>query len=176
MPNSPGGTNTAVHGTHAALAWLLLVATPFLIDCDIFADLILFFSWCVLASTWLVLGYAVRPVSRWWRSAGLACCLGPALAFTDAGLIARVALCRPWLDAYADGVAAGTYDFIEEPHQVGLFRVDGTEERDGVVLLYSGGFINRNGIAYVPEDKEPPAHLLRVRHLTGRWYGFIWKF
>jgi hypothetical protein len=179
MPNCPGGTNAAAHGTHAAFAWTwLLVATPFLtdIDCDILAGLILFFSWCVLAAVWLGLGYAVRPISRWWLSAGLAGCLGAALAFTDAGLAARVALCRPWLDAYADGVVAGTNDFLEEPHRVGLFLVDGTEERDGAVLLYSGGFINRNGIAYVPEGQGPPAHVHHVRHLTGPWYSFEWMF
>jgi hypothetical protein len=179
MPNTPAGTNAAIHRTHAALAWSwLLVATPFVtdIDCDLFIGLILFFSWCVLAVVWLGLGYEARPLSRWWLSAGLAGCLGPALTFTDAGLAARVALCRPWLDAYAEGVAPGTHDFPEEPHRVGLFLVDGTEEYDGAVLLYSGGFINRTGIAYVPEGQEPPAHLLHVRRLTGQWYGFVWKF
>jgi hypothetical protein len=162
------------------LAWSwLLAASPFLTDaaCNIFIGFLLFFSWCLLAVGWLGMGFAVRPISRWWLSAGLAGGLGAALAFTDAGLAARVALCRPWLDAYADGVAAGTNDFPEEPHRVGLFLVDGTREVGGVVLLYtSGGFLNRNGVARFPDGPAPLARIRGVRHLAGRWYSFEWKF
>jgi hypothetical protein len=168
----------------AVFAWLwLLAALPFVTDaaCDILAGLIIFFSWCFLAFWWAGMGAVgwplPGPARRWWLSAGLAGCLGPALALTDAGLIARVALSRPWLDAHAAGVVAGTNELPEGPHRVGLFVVDETREMDGVVVLYTGsGFLNRNGIARFPDGPVPLPRIRYVRHLTGPWYRFEWKF
>jgi hypothetical protein len=169
--------------THAALAWLwLLAALPFLTDaaCNVLAGLVLLASWSFLAVAWLAVGVVSRSrTSRlWWLAAGVAGGLGAALAFTDIGLVARVAVSRPWLDAYARQVAPGTA-VAHEPRWVGLFLVEQTEEEAGVVFLYtSRSFLNRNGVAWVPPGQGTTRLGSRHIHdcLHGPWHGFEWNF
>ena len=166
----------------AVLAWLwLLTALPFLTDVSsgLLAGFFLFFAWWMLAIAWFILlmgSFRSRRARCWSLSAALAGSLGLGLAFTDIGLVARVALCRPWLDTYASQVAPGTEESIHKPRWVGLFLVDGTEEKEGTVLLYRGGFINRNGLVCIPPDKRSPSHVRHIQHLFGPWHRFEWKF
>jgi hypothetical protein len=168
----------------AALAWLwLLAALPFLTDtaCNVFAGLLLLLTWVPLALAWAVEALAWRWHAwsrRWLLAAGAALGLGVALAFTDAGLAARAALSRPWLDAYARGVPLNGGESTHETRLVGLFLVDGTENVDGVVFLYTNqGWLDRYGLAYVPSQQEgvPISHR-STRPLLGRWHAFRWKF
>jgi hypothetical protein len=174
----------AVQGrTHAALAWLwLLAALPHLTDaaCPLPVGLLLFATWVLLAVSWLAVGVFSRSRTGrlWWLAAGVAGCLGVVLAFTDIGLIARVAVSRPWLDVYARQVTPGTAA-AHEPRWVGLFLVEQTEEEGGVVFLYtSRGFINRNGLAYVPQEEGTVRFGGRRINdrLHGFWHSFEWKF
>jgi hypothetical protein len=167
----------------AALAWAwLFFALLFLTDVSPgLAGVVLFFTWYGLAITWLALPLVgsldSRAARHWWLTAGVAGCLGLVLAFTDIGLIARVAVCRPSLEAYAARVAPGTSDALHEPRWVGLFRVDGTKEEDGVVVLYtSHGFLDRYGLVFTPSGKEPPPGVRLGRRLIGPWHTFRWKF
>src|SRR5262249_20598945 len=73
----------------------------------------------------------------WWASAGLAGLLGLLLAFSDAGLILRVALSERKLNAHVAAVPPGTNNSSHPNRLVGLFFVDGTEESNGVVALYT---------------------------------------
>lgn len=170
---------------HAILTgtWLL-VALPFLTDaaCNMFVGMALSAAWLVLAVAWLVL--PIRPgVTRddmvWWACAANAGCLGLVLAFTNIGLIARIALSESSLIAHASHVAADGGDFLHDQQLVGLFLVDGEESYQGVVLMYtSQGFLNREGIAYVPPGTPVPTQIprRRLRHLFGCWYTCVWKF
>jgi hypothetical protein len=170
--------------TLAALAWLwLLIAIPFLTDSACFfpAAIFLLATWVLLAVAWLVAGLTSWSRSRrsqpWWFAA-VARCLGVCLTFTDAGLIARVRLSRPWLDAYACEVTPGTAS-AHESRWVGLFLVEQTDEEDGVVFLYTrGGFIDRHGLAYVPDNQQKSLFGIQLigRPLDGPWHTFEWKF
>lgn len=198
IPNNPGedqyspdGANESIVGNTsyamllALMAWLwFLAALPFLTDaaCQIFVAAILAILWMILAFTWLCGLFMARSLLRsssawkWWLSAGLAGLLGLLMAFTDVGFIARVALSDRALSAYVAAVPAGTENTTHSPRLVGLFLVDGTQESDGVVLLYtSTDFLDRHGIAYVPKGVIPPSHL-SMKHLFGQWYSFWWHF
>jgi hypothetical protein len=170
----------------AALAWLwLVVALPFITDaaCNIFAAFVLGFAWMALALSWLCVLFAVPFLSRsssarlWWASAGLAGLVGLLLAFSDAGLILRVALSERALNAYVATVPPGTKNYSHPNRLVGLFFVDGTEESNGVVALYtSSDFLDRHGIIFVPDGATVPEYLRGLRHLYGKWYSFWWHF
>lgn len=175
--------------------------------CNMFATFVLGFTWMVLALSWLCGLFAVPFLSRawlarlilktfdvtedeivpflfrssparlWWASAGLASLLGLLLAFSDAGLILRVALSERALNAYVAAVPPGTQNSSHPNRLVGLFLVDGTEESNGVVALYtSKEFIDRHGIIFVPDGATAPGHLWDLRHLHGKWYSFRWHF
>jgi hypothetical protein len=169
----------------AAMAWLwLLAALPFLTDaaCQFPVAGVLAITWMILALAWLcglLLAQSVLRSSsarRWWLSAGLAGLLGLLLAFTDVGFLLRVAISERALNAYVAAVPAGTTNAIHSIRQVGLFLVDGTEESNGVVVLYtSSSFLDRQGVAFVPEGVIPPQHL-SMKHLFGPWYSFRWRF
>jgi hypothetical protein len=170
--------------TLAALAGLwLVIALPFLTDaaCIFPAALFLLATWVVLAVAWVVVGLAGWPRSlrsRPWWFVAVAGCLGAHLSFSDAGLIARVTLSRPWLDAYAREVAPGTAA-AHEPRWVGLFLVEQTEEEGGVVFLYtSRGFLDRHGLAYAPGVRRKSLFGGRIidRPLDGPWHTFVWSF
>jgi hypothetical protein len=170
----------------AVLAWLwLLVAIPFLTDigCDLLVGFLLFFTWLLMAVGWIVLAFPWRSKTLssrlWWFGAGIAGCMGVGLAVTDVGLTVRVALSQPWLDAYAAQVPANTHDSRHKPRWVGLFRVDGTENEQGVVFLYtSQAFINREGLVYLPPGSGAGPFGLRYvqGRLSGPWHRFWWKF
>jgi hypothetical protein len=170
--------------TLAVLAWLwLLLALPFLTDaaCNVFAGLFLFGTWLLLAVAWLFVGLVGLPhslSSRLWWAAAVAGCLGVGLAFTDAGLLVRVALSQPWLEAYARQVPLDSRDTLHEPQWVGLFRVDGEENRGGAVFLYTSyGYLNRYGLAYIPSEQAfHQFSRMRKRPLLGEWHVFEWKF
>lgn len=169
-----------------ALAWLWLVTVlPFVTDaaCNMFIGFALAVSWMLLALVWLCVPLFAYPSLRsprrrsYWLSAGLAGLLGLLLAFNNVGLQLRVALSERWLVEYVATVPPGTRESLHPFRRVGLFWVDGTEEKDGVVLLYtSTSFLNRYGVAHVPDGATPPTHLRNVRHLFGPWYSFEWKF
>src|SRR5271170_5237899 len=82
----------------AVLACLwLMAALPFLTDtgCNILISLGLAASWLVLGIGWLaLLPLSWRSGRRWWSFAGSVGCLGLILAFTNVGLILRIALCE----------------------------------------------------------------------------------
>jgi hypothetical protein len=162
------------------LAWLwLAVALPFLTDagCDMFVALGLAASWAVLGIIWLVLlPVGWRTGWAWLLSAGVAGCLGLVFGLTNLGLVLRVALSESSLAGYAAEVQP---DFLHPPQRVGLFLVDGESTYDGIVFLYtSQGFLNREGLAYVPPGTELPAQIPRhhLRHLYGPWYWACWRF
>ncbi len=165
-----------------ACLWLL-VALPFVTDaaCPLFATLGLAIHWLILAFAWLFglwAPFLVRSSSarRWWLSAGIAGLLGLLLAFTDVGFMFRVALSERALGAYVATVPSGTKNSSHSNRLVGLFLVDGTEENNGAVVLYtSSGFLDRYGIAYVPPGAIPPSGV-SVKHLFGPWYRFKWRF
>jgi hypothetical protein len=170
----------------AAWAWLL-VALPFLTDTatPFPFDLCLGAAWLALASVWFVLtivsaaaGLRSTPWRRWWIAAGVAGLIGPTLAVTHLGLVVRLFLCERQLTAYATGVAPGTGDFLHDPTTVGLFRVDGTEEYQGAVFLYTNtDFLDRDGLVYFPGGTDPPSPgRIRTHHLYGPWYLFRWHF
>jgi hypothetical protein len=72
------------------------------------------------------------------------------------------------------GIAPGTDD--RKPRWVGLMRVQETEECEGGVYLYTGNeFLDRVGVAYLPPGTQP-AGRIRVDHLYGPWYSFVWHF
>jgi hypothetical protein len=168
----------------AVLAWVWLVlALPFLTDvgCNFLVALFLAGTWLLLAVAWLVVGLARLPrhlPSRSWWLAAAAGCLGPCLMLTDAGLRARLEVSRPRLEAYAREIPTDTGDCYHEPRWVGLFRLDGTENRGGAVFLYtSHSFLNRHGLAYVPtDDRSRDFSRIRVHPLHGEWCRFDWKF
>lgn len=169
----------------AGLSWLwLLTALPFITDaaCNFIAAIVLALTWFALALTWLCglfVPYLLRSSSArlWWSSAGLAGLLGLVLAFSDVGLILRVALSERALNTYVASISPGTQNPIHPNHQVGLFFVDGTEESNGVVALYtSSDFLDRQGIIFVPDAATPPGHFQSLRHLYGKWYSFWFHF
>jgi hypothetical protein len=61
---------------------------------------------------------------------------------------------------------------------VGLFLVDGTENRGGAVFLYtSTGWLNRHGVACIPPGLESRYfERRRTWPLLGPWHTFEWKF
>jgi hypothetical protein len=181
----------------AVLAWLwLLTALPFLTGSDgeiliggkagflldVFFFVFFFLAWCVLAFAWLLLAWAGAWRSRWWWAAGVAgwlgALLGVLLPLTGAGLMARVALSRPWLDAYVKQVPINDGEYIHEPRWVGLVQVDGTVNDGGAVFLYTGhDWINRHGIVYIPPDQESRQFpRRRTWPLLGRWHCFYERF
>lgn len=168
----------------AAMAWLwLLIAIPFLTDaaCNFFAGMALTLFWMLLALAWLAglfFASCFSPRAGYlWLSAALAGVLGLLLTFTDLGFQLRVALSERWLTAYVSAVPLGAKDALHSERQVGLFGVDGTEESNGVVLLYtSHSFLDRHGIAYIPVGTVPPPQVRSLKHLFGPWYSFQWHF
>lgn len=169
----------------AVFAWLwLLAALPFVTDaaCEFIASMLLAVTWMILAFAWLC-GLLAAPflfrsasARKWWFSAGLAGILGLLLAFTDVDFMLRVALSERALSAHVASVPPGTQNSIHPNRLVGLFLVDGTEESGGAVFLYtSSGFLDRYGVAYVPDGAIPPSHL-SMKHLFGPWYHFKWRF
>jgi hypothetical protein len=111
----------------------------------------------------------------WWASAGLAVLVGLLLAFSDAGLILRVALSERALNAYVAAVPPGTQNLSHPNRLVGLFFVDGARESNGVVALYTyhrGVFPDLQGIVFVPDGATAPGHFRDLRHLHGKWYRF----
>lgn len=71
-----------------------------------------------------------------------------------------------------------SYDSMHPPRRVGLFWVDGTENKGGAVFLYtSSSFLNRHGIVYVPPGQATPSIKGRVNEqLVGPWHSFTWRF
>lgn len=169
------------------LAWLaglwLAFALVFLTDasCFILIGFGLAFGWLVLVLLWAVLAavepavFRCRASRRRWLAAGTAAGLGVALATTDVGLVVRVALCQSALVRYAEQVGPDSYQ-SHEWRRVGLFLVDGHEQKDGIVYLYtSQSFLDREGIAYIPAGTTAePFH--QVRHLFGPWYWCMQRF
>jgi hypothetical protein len=170
----------------ACLSWLWLGASlPFLTDasCFIFVEFVLAGTWLLLAVAWLALcvpSFLLGRTERlWWLAAGAAGCLGLVLAFSDVGLMARIALCEPSLSSYAVQVPPGGGNPMHAAQPAGLFLIDGEENYQGIVFLYtSSAFINREGVAYVPPGTVVPPTIprRRLRHLYGPWYWFSWKF
>jgi hypothetical protein len=169
-----------------AIAWLwVIVAIPFLTDtgCHLFIG-------GPLALTWLGLGFttfcslflmpetfkSLRGVC-WWFLLFVALLVGLSLFYTQIGLKARVRLSEKSLENYVARVPAGTKAINHADQQVGLFLVDGIEERKGAVLLYTSdeGFLDRNGLAYIPDGVDPPTGV-GLQHLFGPWYWFHWHF
>ena len=175
--------------------------------CDMFVAIVLGFTWMALALSWLCGLFAVPFIFRsslarlilktfgvtedeivqflprsssgrlWWASAGLAGLVGLLLAFSDAGLILRVALSERALNGYVAAVPPGTKNSSHPNRLVGLFFVDGTEESNGVVALYtSSDFLDRQGIIFVPDGATAPGSFWDLRHLHGKWYRFRWHF
>jgi hypothetical protein len=172
----------------ALLAWLwLILALPFVTDasCNMFVGFVLAASWMLLAAIWLIqvfISAAVRGSwsgRSWWMASGFAIWLGILFAWTDVGLIIRIKFCESSLASYASQVPPEGGQSGHNPQLVGLFLVDGEENREGIVFLYtSRAFINREGVAYVPEGVTPKERVSRRRlhHLYGPWYWFSWKF
>jgi hypothetical protein len=172
----------------AWLAWLWLVAAlPFLTNasCNLFVGFALAATWLLLAGAWLVLPLGMpgvllqRAGRRRWLAAGGAGCLGLVLAFSDIGLMIRIALCEPSLSGYAAQIPPGGGKPLHGPRPIGLFLVDGEENYQGIVFLYtSSAFIDREGVAFVPTGTTPPSQIprRRLRHLYGPWHWFSWKF
>jgi hypothetical protein len=122
-------------------------------------------------------GLSTGAGRAWYVAAAAAGVLGLVLAFTDVGLIARVAASEPWLTAYVEEVTSGSGESPLPPRWVGLFDVQGTLEEDGAVVLFTSvDFIDRQGVAYLPPGKRLPPRCRGVRHLYGPWYRFDWKF
>lgn len=117
----------------------------------------------------------VGPKLAVWLSVPAAGALAVALATSDAGFRARVALSEKALARHVDRVAAaGAGD--NNPHQVGLFHVYNTQFYNGGVYLFtSSSFINCHGVAHIPPGSKV-APRFWVRRLYGDWYGFEWKF
>lgn len=171
----------------AVLAWLwVLIAAPFLTDasCNLYARIVLVFTWLALAIVWVCLPI-FEPTTvfrsprgrRYWLSVALAGVLGLLLTSPHVGLTARVALSERWLTAYAQSVRSGRGQILHQPRMVGLFRVDETEVCDGAVLLFtSPSHQDGQGIAYVPPEVDVPSRVRLVRHLFGPWYRFEQKF
>lgn len=168
---------------HALLTWLWFVlALPFVTNtsCDPFIALPLGIFWLLLAAVWLAILFTSlrdswsRAKRNYWLSSGIAGLLGLVLAFTDVGLIVRLALSEFSLAAYAAQVPVERGNWGHPPRLVGLFLVDAESNEEGIVYLYTGtAFIDRTGLALVPAGGKP---LYRVRHLYGPWYWFYWKF
>ncbi len=140
-------------------------------------------SWLLLAIAWLCLPVISgsflhsRAGKAWYLSAALAGLVGFLFAFTDLGLKLRIALCESRLTAYAANVGPETSETLHGARRVGLFEVDGTEERAGVVLLYtSRSWLNRHGLAYNPQGKQIQGRFRPLQRLYGPWYSFEWKF
>jgi hypothetical protein len=92
-------------------------------------------------------------------------------------LILRVALSERALNACVAAVPPGTYNPSHPDRPVGLFFVDGTEESNVVVALYtSSDFLDRQGIIFVPDEAAVPEKFWDLRHLPGKWYRFRWHF
>jgi hypothetical protein len=169
----------------AAWAWLL-AALPFVTDTATPFPIAFWLgpAWLALAGIWCLFpffsstGLRSTPWRRWWIAAGVAGLIGPTLAVTHLGLVVRLFLCERQLTAYATGVAPGTGEFLHDPTTVGLFRVDGTEEYQGAVFLYtSTDFLDRDGLVYFPGGADPPLPgRIGTRHLYGPWHRFRWHF
>jgi hypothetical protein len=180
-PGIPKGKHPSGVRLLALLAGLwLLVAIPFLTDpaCNMFIGVYLTVTLLGLGLGWLCIPI-LFPASLRSR-AGLflylssACpvILGLVLAFTDIGLKVRVAACEPWLTADAANAPLTPSGVYYEYRLVGLFLVERTEEREGIVFLYTGAsFLNPQGLAYNPTGKPWPSSM-ETHHLYGPWYSF----
>ena len=169
-------------GVLAALAWAwLLLAAPALtnVAAEFFTAFLLGATWLALALCWLCLPFSSPGLlcSRRWLAAVAPITLGLLLALTDLGLLARVALGRGSLEAYAAAIPEGTDEPDHQPRRVGLFLIDGTESPSGAVLLYtSRSFIHRHGLALIPPDAEVPPRVRKLRRLVGNWHSFEWYY
>jgi hypothetical protein len=170
----------------ASTAIWLVTALPFLSDATTGFPLGLLLSsvWLVLACSWLVLpfvwegGLRSRSWRRWWLAAGAVGAFGLVIGMTDLGLMVRLFLCERQMIAYTARVAPETTEFQHAPRAVGLFLVDGTQEYQGAVYLYtSGGFLDREGVVYYPRGTNPPQPgRISADHLFGPWHRFRWRF
>jgi hypothetical protein len=166
----------------AVAAWLwLAVAIPSLTDaaCNFFLWLLLAASGGSLGVAWLALTCAKPsllrpPAGAWWLAVPAAGALGVGLLVTDLGLRLRVALCEDSLSRLVAAVKPGEQD--HEPRWVGLFQVQEVHEYQGGVYLFtSQSWLNRHGVAYLP-DGAPVEPRMSVCHLYGPWYSFDWFF
>jgi len=170
----------------ALLTWIwLAVALPCLSDVARS-----FHTWLLLGSSWLILAVACiilplflhgfledRSGRVWWLSAVVPVAVGLTLWFTDIGLSLRFALSKSSLDDYVANANREEMKFFQGSRRVGLFLVDGVEEYESAVFLYtSNGFLNRYGIAYVPSGINPPPRRFLIKNLSGHWYSFGWRF
>jgi hypothetical protein len=113
----------------------------------------------------------------WCLTAVAPIAVGLILWFTDIGFSFRFALSKSALDDYVANANREEMKFWNDPRRVGLFLVDGVEEYEGAVFLYtSNGFLNRYGIAYVPSGQNPPPRRFLIKNLSGPWYTFGWHF
>lgn len=129
--------------------------------------------WIVLSSLkWAILWQNAR---KQWFSVPVAGVLGLVLCMNSHWMVkARVMISENRMRDYVAGVAPGTVD--RRMQWIGLMLVEETEEYEGGVYLYTGHeFINRVGVAYLPPDTKP-AGRIRVEHLYGNWYSFVWHF
>jgi hypothetical protein len=164
-----------------AVVWLSF-AVFYLTDasCNFYPAIFLTGSGVLIGSTWLALSVADwanfrRPYAKWWLAVPLFLLAGVALSATDQDLALRVVLCENALnDAVAEVQADSTVQW--KTHRVGLFQVhDVREYFGGVYFFTSQSFIDHEGVARIPAG-APVAPRMRVRHLYGDWYVFVWRF
>lgn len=165
-----------------ALAWLWLFGV--VVHSSGNSDFNLFTFLCLagflLAIVWIIIS-SLNWANLWksarkrWLSVPLAGALGLVFIISsDWLLMARVKLCEDRLSSYVAGIAPGTDD--RQTRWVGLMRVQETKECEGGVYLYTGNeFLDRVGLAYLPPGARP-AGRIRVQHLYGPWYSFVWHF
>ncbi len=171
----------------AVLAWLWLVTTVvFRVPVLVLAG-----GWLALGAAWVYLLVGRRFPRPWagdlgFGTAALAAVLG-LLGFLQSSsrfgpdLAEQVAQSEPELLAYIGQLAPGSWEIRHEPRRVGVLVIDGTEELDGLVLLYipaeKGRYdINRYGVAYNSSGRPMPGRTGITEHLYGPWYRFVWWF
>jgi hypothetical protein len=167
----------------AVIAWLwLLIAVPFVSEPhhNLFAMLFLGASGFCIGMTWVLYSvtwpqFLSQPSRKWWLSIPLAGSLGVALLFSNYGLALRIMLCENSLREYIATVPPGQ-PADGKVQWIGLFRVEEVTEYQGAVYFYTGaGFLDRSGLAYIPPGLLPTPKI-RVHHLYGPWYTFVWRF
>lgn len=164
-----------------AWLWLLISVLAFTdAACNFLVFLFLFGTGGILAFAWIIvshLHFMHLSRSRWkrWLSVPLIGILGIFLCLGDWDLGLRVALCEDDLIEFVESVQPGA-DPDFKARRVGLFFVDHTSESEGVVYLYTScDYLDRFGIAYVPQGRDIPQYR-QVKHLHGHWYRFREKF
>ena len=160
----------------------LVAALPYVTNaaCDFWPSILLSGSGFLIGSTWLALSvfarwYFQRPPVVWWLSVPILLSTGIILAWTDEDLALRVAWSEDSLNRTVTAVR-NEPDNDWHGRRVGTFWVNRVEEYlGGVYLFTSQSFIDCEGIARIPPG-TPVAHRMRVRHLYGEWYAFVWHF